>query len=149
MPGPERQLIEHIRRLAGTKQSHNRAVIRGMGDDTAVLRLNAGNELLVTTDLCVEGIHFRREWHPANCVGHRCLARGLSDIAAMGGEPIACFLSIGLPENLPQRWVTQCVQGLAALARPFGWNWRVEIRRGELGTADIVVVGQVPEARQS
>src|SRR6476661_6489047 len=98
MPEPERQLIEHIRRLAGTKQSHNRAVIRGIGDDAAVLRFKPGNELLVTTDLCVEGFHFRREWHPANCVGHRCLARGLSDIAAMGGEPTACFLSIGLPE---------------------------------------------------
>jgi thiamine-monophosphate kinase len=148
MPEPERQLIEHIRRLAGTKQSHSRAVIRGIGDDTAVLRFKPVNELLVTTDLCVEGFHFRREWHPANCIGHRCLARGLSDIAAMGGEPTACFLSIGLPEDLPQRWVTQFVHGLAALARRFG----VELAGGDTSganaiTADIVVVGQVPRGK--
>jgi thiamine-monophosphate kinase len=146
MPEPERKLIESVRRLAQT--SHNRAVIKGVGDDTAVLQLKPRHELLVTTDLCVEGFHFRREWHPANCVGHRCLARGLSDIAAMGGEPAACFLSLGLPVDLDQKWVTQFVKGLMTLARRFG----VELAGGDTSaapaiTADIVVTGQVPKGK--
>ncbi len=61
-----------------------------------------GQELLVTTDFSLEGIHFRREWHPPDSVGHRCLARGLSDIAAMGGTPHSAFLSLALPADLPQ-----------------------------------------------
>jgi thiamine-monophosphate kinase len=146
MPRRERKLIESIRRLAGA--GHNRNVIKGIGDDTAVLQLKARHELLVTTDFCVEGIHFRREWHPANCVGHRCLARGLSDIAAMGGEPIACFLSLGLPEDLDQKWVTQFLKGLITLARRFG----VELAGGDISaaptiTADIVVAGQTPKGK--
>ncbi len=71
----------------------------GIGDDCAILRLKPGFELLVTTDLCLEDVHFRRAWHPPAAVGHRCLTRGLSDIAAMGGEPLACFLSLGVPDR--------------------------------------------------
>jgi thiamine-monophosphate kinase len=146
MPEQERKLIESVRRLAQT--GHNRSVIKGIGDDTAVLQLKPRHEFLVTTDLCVEGFHFRREWHPAVCVGHRCLARGLSDIAAMGGEPTACFLSLGLPEDLDQKWVSQFVKGLTSLARRFG----VELAGGDTSgapaiTADIVVTGQVPKAK--
>ncbi len=146
MPEPERKLIEHVRGLARTGQ--NRSVTKGIGDDTAVLRPKPRHELLVTTDLCVEGFHFRPEWHPANSVGHRCLARGLSDVAAMGGEPTACFLSLGLPEDLDQKWVTQFVKGLITLARRFG----VELAGGDTSgapaiTADIVVTGQVPKGK--
>ena len=130
MPNPERKLIEGMRRMAAS-QATTASVIKGIGDDTAVLRLRPGHEFLVTTDLCVEGFHFRREWHPANCVGHRCLARGLSDIAAMGGEPIACFLSLGLPEDLDQKWVTSFAQGLTDLARRFG----VELAGGDTSGA--------------
>src|SRR6478736_6443104 len=104
----ERALIRQIRQLAAS--SLNKAVKKGIGDDCAILRLKPGCELLVTTDLCIEDVHFRRAWHPAAAVGHRCLTRGLSDIAAMGGHPLACFLSLGLPEgpqakDVPQSWV--------------------------------------------
>ncbi|MGZ4896990.1 MAG: AIR synthase related protein, partial [Candidatus Angelobacter sp.] len=94
----ERSLVKHIRQMAAS--SSNKAVKIGIGDDCAILCLSPGFELLVTTDLCLEDVHFRRAWHPATVVGHHCLTRGLSDIAAMGGEPLACFLSLGLPEDL-------------------------------------------------
>src|SRR5579859_7167929 len=140
----ERSLIRRIRQLAAT--SLNQAVKKGIGDDCAVLRLKPGFELLVTTDLCLEDVHFRRAWHPAQAVGHRCLTRGLSDIAAMGGEPLACFLSLGLPEDLPQTWVNGFLRGLLALAR----RHKVPLAGGDISsarqiTADIVVTGQVPE----
>jgi thiamine-monophosphate kinase len=139
----ERSLIEYIRKAAAASQ--NKATKNGIGDDCAVLRLQPGFELLVTTDLCLEDVHFRRAWHPAAVVGHRCLTRGLSDIAAMGGEPVACFLSLGLPEDLPQAWVNGFLRGLLALARCFN----VQLAGGDVSsarqiTADIIVTGQVP-----
>src|SRR5512138_3662575 len=90
---------------------------RGIGDDCAVLRLAPGHEALVTTDFSLEDVHFRRAWHPPESVGHRCLARGLSDIAAMGAEPRAAFLSLALPPELQQRWVDRFLEGFLALAR--------------------------------
>lgn len=121
---------------------------RGIGDDCAIMRISPGHELLVTTDFSIENVHFRRQWHPARSVGHRCLARGLSDIAAMGGEPLACFLSLGLPPRLPQRWADDFLRGLAALAGRFG----VQLAGGDTSaahdiTADIIVLGQVPRGR--
>ena len=113
----ERDLIKTIRRLAGS--SSLGALMRGIGDDCAVLRLSRGSELLVTTDLCIENVHFRRTWHPAAAVGHRCITRGLSDIAAMGGHPLACFLSLGLPEDVSQSWVNGFLRGLLAQAGRF------------------------------
>ena len=61
-------------------------VALGIGDDCAILRPPAGCEVLVTTDFTLEGRHFRRDLHTAESVGHRCLARGLSDLAAMGAS---------------------------------------------------------------
>ncbi len=146
MPKEERKLIEGIRRLA--HQTRNPAVVRGIGDDCAILKLALGHQLLVTTDLCIENVHFRREWHPPASVGHRCLARGLSDIAAMGGEPLACFLSLGLPARLPQPWVDKFLRGFERLAHQF----RVPLAGGDISaapaiTADIVVAGQVPSGK--
>src|SRR6185312_13501687 len=96
LPLSERQLIERIAAQA-TVKGRGAALRLGIGDDCAVLRPPAGYDLLVTTDFSLEGVHFRRDWHPARAVGHRCLTRGLSDIAAMGGEPIAAFVSLALP----------------------------------------------------
>ena len=105
--------------------------------------------MLVTTDFSLEGVHFRREWHPAETVGHRCLTRGLSDIAAMGGIPVAAFLSLALPQNLPQAWVDQFVKGLLKLADKFN----VSLAGGDTAQssgeilADIVVIGSVPKGK--
>jgi thiamine-monophosphate kinase len=114
-----------------------------------VLRLRPGHEFLVTTDFSLEGIHFRRDWHPPEAVGHRCLARGLSDIAAMGGEPVAAFLSLALPRDLPQAWVERLMRGLISLGEKHGVRLAggdtAESRNGIL--ADIVVVGTIPRGK--
>src|ERR1700739_2862786 len=94
----ELALIERIRQRVG--RSAVSGIRLGIGDDCALLRLKPGEELAVTTDLSIAGRHFRPEWHPPEAVGHRTLARGLSDIAAMGARPIAAFLSLGLPREL-------------------------------------------------
>jgi thiamine-monophosphate kinase len=146
----ERALIAHIRRLAHSVSAGAvvSGIAQGIGDDCAVLRLSPGSELLVTTDLCIEEVHFRQTWHPAMAVGHRCLTRGLSDIAAMGGEPLACFLSLGFSENLSQAWVNNFLRGLLRLAKAF----HVQLAGGDISsapkiTADIVVTGQVPRGK--
>jgi thiamine-monophosphate kinase len=108
-----------------------------------------GQDSLVTTDLTLEGIHFRRDWHPPESVGHRCLARGLSDIAAMGGEPVAAFLSMALPHDLPQSWVGRFARSLISLAERQGATLAggdtAESPDGIL--ADIIVVGTVPKGK--
>jgi len=133
----------------------NPAVQTGIGDDCAVLRLlprrGQQTDILVTTDFTLEGIHFRRDWHPAESVGHRCLARGLSDIAAMGGEPAAAFLSLALPRDLPQSWVGRFARGLIGLAERYGVTLAggdtAESPNGVL--ADIVLVGTVPKGKSA
>jgi thiamine-monophosphate kinase len=155
LPLPERKLIERIAREARVLGGKNCLLLAGIGDDCAVLRPPSGHDLLVTTDFTLEDVHFRRDWHPAAVVGHRCLARGLSDIAAMGGEPMAAFLSLALPVGLPQRWADQFLSGLLKLGRQF----QVPLAGGDLAQspaglnraresgrvlADIMVLGHVP-----
>jgi thiamine-monophosphate kinase len=148
----EKALIAQIRRLATAATST--AVVAGIGDDCAVLRLlGRGKEkekdTLVTTDFTLEGVHFRRDWHSAESVGHRCLARGLSDIAAMGGEPVAAFLSLALPRELPQSWVGRFSRSLIRLGERYG----VTLAGGDTAEspngilADIVVVGTAPKGK--
>lgn len=121
----------------------------GIGDDCAVIRLPNLHEALVTTDFTLEGIHFRREWHPAGSVGHRCLARGLSDIAAMGGRPVGAFLSLAIPRGLPQKWVDDFLDGLLALAK----RHNITLAGGDIAESpagvlsDIMVLGSVSRGR--
>jgi thiamine-monophosphate kinase len=157
MPLPEKALIGQIRRMAGSVRKKHAdksarptpSILAGIGDDCAVLRLPAGCDLLVTTDFTLEGTHFRRDWHPPEVVGHRSLVRGLSDIAAMGGEPIAAFLSLALPRNLPQTWVERFMRGLLRLAKKFS----ITLAGGDTSEspdgilADIIVVGTAPKGK--
>jgi thiamine-monophosphate kinase len=145
MPVSEKQLIKQIRRSARGGQS----VVTGIGDDCAVLSVPPLHELLVTTDFTIENVHFRRDWHPPELVGRRCLTRGLSDIAAMGGEPRAAFLSLAVASNVPQKWVNRFLKGLLQLADEF----KVPLAGGDTAQsasgiqADIVVVGSVPKGK--
>jgi thiamine-monophosphate kinase len=151
MPRDERELIRRIRSLAAKTAGGSGLLklINSIGDDCAVLRPRRNIDLVVTTDFSLEGTHFRREWHPAESVGHRCLARGLSDIAAMGAEPVAAFLSLALPASLSQRWVDGFFHGFLALAR----RYKVVLAGGDTSEsdagvlADIVVVGAVPRGK--
>ena len=148
MPLAEKALISKIRSHA-KRAGRRPGLVAGIGDDCAVLRLPAGQEALVTTDFNLEGIHFRRNWHPPQVVGHRCLTRGLSDIAAMGGDPVAAFLSLALPAKLPQRWVDEFLRGFLKLADQF----KIPLAGGDTAQspdgilADIVVLGSVPKGK--
>ena len=147
----EKALIAQIRRLVRTKA--NPAIVTGIGDDCAVLRLPPRaadqGDILITTDFSLEGIHFRRDWHSPVSVGHRCLVRGLSDIAALGGRPIAAFLSLALPRNLQTAWVNRFFRGLIGLAEKYD----VALAGGDTAEspngilADIVLLGTVAKGK--
>jgi len=146
--------------LAILRQIRSRAVkpfhgLRlGIGDDCALLNARPGEELAVTTDLSIAGRHFRLDWHPAEAVGHRALARGLSDLAAMGARPVAAFLSLGLPRELTvatgrrPAWVQRFLDGLFALVEahktPLAGG---DLAESPVAIADIVLVGAVPSGK--
>jgi thiamine-monophosphate kinase len=150
----ELALIERIR-SGDTGGRDFRNIVLGIGDDCAILRPPKSHEILVTTDFTLEGRHFRRDWHPPESVGHRALARGLSDLAAMGARPLAAFLSLALPGDLlatsaGRRWVDRFFVGLRGLAEQYG----VPLAGGDtaespcgLVLADIVLIGSAPAGR--
>ncbi len=143
----ELELIERIR--AGGPAA-GAAVRVGIGDDCAVLAVPRGCEMVVTTDFSLEGRHFRRDWHTAESAGHRCLARGLSDIAAMGARPLAAFLSLALPAGFELAWVDGFLGGLRGLAERFDVTLAGGDTAQAMGAevlADIVVTGAVPRGR--
>jgi len=150
VPAGELALIERIRRRAAAIQSSG--VRLGIGDDCAVLRPPAGRELLVTTDLSLEGRHFRRDTHPPDAIGHRALARGLSDLAAMGARPLAAFLSLAVPRSLAGHtgFLDGFLDGLLSLAAqhrvPLAGGDTSEAPADEL-LADIVLLGTAPAGR--
>ncbi len=87
-----------------------------IGDDCAVIRPPAGQDLLFTTDLSIEGVHFTRE-SSAEEIGARAVARSLSDIAAMGGTPLYCLVSMALGPWTNERWIDEFYRGIFKLLR--------------------------------
>ena len=151
MRGGELNLIEEIRRRS-LRGDHRGGVALGIGDDCAILQPPAGHDLLVTTDFSLETRHFARKVHPAHSVGYRCAARGLSDLAAMGAQPIAAFLSLALPAALRRSrsgraWVGGFLDGLFAVLRsaqcPLAGG-DTSAAPGEHILADIVLTGSAP-----
>lgn len=94
-------------------------VFVGPGDDAAVVRAPKGH-VVVSTDLVVEGRHFRRDWAGAADVGRRAAAQNLSDINAMGGVATALTVGLTLPGDLPAQWVVDLADGIAAEAAQVG-----------------------------
>jgi thiamine-monophosphate kinase len=150
--GPdEQEIIAAIRSRAVQLRANRRKngiLTLGIGDDCAVLHPQRGKELVVTTDLSLENVHFRRDWHPPQSVGHRCLARGLSDLAAMGARPEAAFLSLAVPAQLTGSWIDGFLDGLMALAElhqvPLAGG---DMAKSPLVVADIVLLGSVPKGK--
>ena len=160
----ELALLTEIRERAAHAASRSQigGLRLGIGDDCALVAPRRGEELAITTDLSIAGRHFRLDWHQPEAVGHRALARGLSDLAAMGARPVAAFLSLGLPRSLTlasgrrqgglrpgsSSWVERFFDGFLALAEahstPLAGG---DLAESPLAVADIVLVGAVPRGR--
>lgn len=122
-------LIRIRRAFAGTRLSIESAGLRseassrfltlGMGDDAALFSGTPGYATVLTCDWFLEGTHFLRDKHPADAVGWKCLARAVSDIAAMGAIPRCFLLSLALPRELAGQWLDDFLGGLRRAARRF------------------------------
>jgi thiamine-monophosphate kinase len=91
----------------------------GIGDDAALFAAKPGFQTILTCDWFLEGSHFLRDRHPADAAGWKCLARAVSDVAAMGGEPRCFLLSLALPPSRTGRWLNEFLLGLRRAARRF------------------------------
>jgi len=94
-------------------------VVKGIGDDTAVLRCACRSRVLFTTDMLVEGIHFTQKMPPRG-IGHKAIAVNISDIAAMGGSPKFAVVSLGMPPSIPWPLIKDIYAGMRKTARQFG-----------------------------
>lgn len=142
----ELALIRLIRQRA---PAVSRGEVRlGIGDDCALLRPRRGEEFAVTTDLSIAGRHFHLQTHPPESIGHRAIARGLSDLAAMGARPVAAFVSLAVPRRLAGEWTRRFYDGLLESASAH----KITLAGGDLSEApiplaDIVLVGSVPAGK--
>ena len=141
----EFELIKQLTRNLPT----NSSVLVGPGDDCAVLDIGAGDQqLLFKTDAVVEGVHFTNDT-PAEKVGHKALARCLSDVAAMAGKPTAALVTLALPRQYDSTYVEKIYKGINALAE----RWEVAIAGGETTTSpghmliSIALIGMVARNR--
>jgi thiamine-monophosphate kinase len=110
-------------------------VLVGPGDDAAVLRIRNGH-VVVSTDVLVEGRHFRRDWASAADIGHRAAAANLSDINAMGGRAHSLTIGLAAPRDLPAQWALDFAQGFAEECALVG----ASVVGGDLTSADQIMI---------
>jgi thiamine-monophosphate kinase len=124
------------------------SVSLGVGDDAALFRPQPGYQTILTCDWFLEGTHFLREKHPPDAVGWKCLARAVSDVAAMGGTPRCFLLSLALPRTHTTRWLDQFLAGLRRASRKFhcALAGGDTTRRSDI-LINITVVGEIPSGR--
>lgn len=146
LPRTEQSITEMLRRSKAAQITSR--IVTGIGDDCAVYRASKTEDLLFTCDMVVEGTHFIRGTHTAAQLGRKALARGLSDIAAMGGEPRFCLVALCLASWNDSRWVRGFFSGIETLAR----TTRTVLAGGDLShgermSCDVTVCGAVPRSQ--
>lgn len=140
----ERAITERLRAM--TKFPSGSPVVLGIGDDCAIYRpRGSADDLLFTSDLFLEGVHFLRETHKAADVGRKALVRSLSDIAAMGGSPRFCLVSVCIPEWATEKWIDGFFESLVRLANKSGAGLAGgDLSKGQAFACDVTVCGAVP-----
>ena len=140
----ETEIIEQIRRQSLRSFRHP-ALLRGIGDDCAILRPRLNQDLVFTSDFVLEDRHFTLKTHAPAAIGEKALARSLSDLAAMGAEPVFCLVSLAVPVKLGSAFVKGFYQGLLRTAN----RYAVSLAGGDLARfdkviADVTCCGSVP-----
>src|SRR5436309_14797785 len=125
----EFRLIRHLRRRFGQT---GRAVLRGIGDDAAVIRPSSGHALLLTTDLLAEGIHFDLRTASFEDIGYKAAVANLSDIAAMGGRPQYMLVAVAIPASRTSSDVDRLYRGMMRACRLH----KVELVGGDTSLTD-------------
>ncbi len=135
--------IEYIKEHFGVSEG-----VVGIGDDCAIMPCGE-DELIYSTDMLMEGVHFLRDSATPEDIGWKSLAVNLSDIAAMGGMPEATFLSIALPKDAQGEWAERFIAGYAQLSHQFG----VQLLGGDTTSSlrdiaiNVGVLGRAPRGK--
>ncbi len=124
-----------INRITG-RLTQGPDVLLGPGDDAAVLAAPDGR-VVVTTDLLVEGRHFRRDWSSGYDIGRKAAAQNLADVAAMGARPTALVVGLGIPADTPVAWLDALTDGMRDECAQVG----ASVAGGDIVRADLVVLG--------
>ena len=140
-PGSPRSEFAFINSLRQRTAAPTQSLVAGIGDDAAVFRSTAGTETVVTADLLVEDVDFRRTTTPPYLLGHKALAVSLSDIAAMGARPLWSLVSIGVPDDIWETdFIDRLYDGVLNLAQRYG----VQLIGGDTSrTTDNIVVDSI------
>jgi thiamine-monophosphate kinase len=132
----ERAVVERIVRLcASPGPDPDSITVVGPGDDAAIMRCDDGR-VVVSTDMAVEGQHFRRDWSSATDIGHRVAAANCADVAAMGAAPTGLVVALGLPADTEVTWVEHLIAGLVDEAARAG----AVVVGGDVTAAESIVV---------
>ncbi len=113
----ERELIKIIHDFC---KADNNQVIKGIGDDCAVVAKDDQNAWLITMDTLVEHTHFNLDWHCPEKLGRKCVSVNVSDIAAMGGKPSFVLLSLGMPSGFDENWFKLFSRSLVDACKEYG-----------------------------
>ena len=144
----EGALLNRIRKAVLSDGGRKAGCVRlGIGDDAAILKPRRGRELIVSSDFLIEGVHFLSA-DPPNAIGYKALARAVSDLAAMGAEPIGFLLNLAMPSARTGAWLDKFLKGMDQAARKF----RIPLIGGDLAKNEkvavcVVVLGDVPSGR--
>src|SRR6185503_15052664 len=144
-----RRRVEDEASSASSFIPHPSSLVQGIGDDAAVFKSLAGGDVVVSTDLLVEDVDFRRDTTRPDLLGHKALAVSLSDVAAMGARPRWALLSIGVPEAVwNSEFLDSFYSGFFELAARYG----VTLVGGDVSRTpdriviDSILIGETPKA---
>lgn len=112
------------------------SLLRHIGDDASVIRLSEERVLVFTSDMVVEDVHFKLDGVPHNLIGHKVLARNISDIAAMGAKPKYATVSLALPKKLRLNTLKDIYRGIRKTAR----EYKITIAGGDISSSDTLVI---------
>jgi thiamine-monophosphate kinase len=112
------------------------SVLRGIGDDAAIIRDKKNKFLLITTDILIENIHFKIAEAESYQIGHKALACNISDIAACGGRPKYALISLGLPKNLSLNFIKGIYRGIKKLAN----RYKITIVGGDISSSEKLTI---------
>jgi thiamine-monophosphate kinase len=137
----ENALVVQIERTFG--YARGKALVLALGDDAALWSPTRGYETILTCDWFLEDSHFLRDKHAPEAVGWKCLARAVSDIAAMGGKPRCFLLSLALPSTLTGKWLSSFLRGLRRASGRLGCELAGgDITRQEKVLISVTVIGE-------
>jgi len=141
-------LLKRIESLATRSGVQSQGIRLGMGDDAALFKGSSGCNEILTCDWFLEGTHFLRDKHPPDAVGWKCLARAVSDVAAMGGVPRCFLLSLALPVARTGAWLDEFLGGLRRASLRFGCALAGgDTTRSRNILINVTVIGEVRNGR--